>query len=170
MTGRIIGLARRPARKAPMETLNEIAVTTERGVEGDHKGAKFKRRQITILAIEDWRAALADISVCDRAPQPSDVLALPWTVRRANILVEGLRLPRAPGAILRLGAHVEMKVFHPTVPCKRMEEAAPGLLKALSPDWRGGVSGQVLTAGHLRLGDAIEILSSPPEMVRRLPA
>ena len=41
-------------------------------------------------------------------------------------------------------------------PCERMEDVAPGLQAALRPAWRGGVFAQVLSAGVLRVGDAID--------------
>ena len=163
MSGRLIGIARREARRAPMQTIDEVAITLERGVEGDHKGAKFKRRAVTILAREDWDAALAALAAAGGSAEPLD-----WTARRANLLVEGVRLPRALGATLRVGP-VLLEVTYPTVPCARMDEARPGLLKALYPEWRGGVTCRVVEGGHLKIGDGVEIVQSPPERTRRLP-
>lgn len=163
MSGRLIGIARREARRAPMQTIDEVAVTLERGVEGDHKGAKFKRRAVTILAREDWDAALAALAAAGGSAEPLD-----WTARRANLLVEGVRLPRALGATLRVGL-VLLEVTYPTVPCARMDEARPGLLKALYPEWRGGVTCRVVEGGHIEVGDIVEIVQSPPERTRRLP-
>ena len=137
-----------------MQEIDEGLVTLERGLDGDHKGAKFRNRALTILAAEDWAAALAAL------PEPDP--ALPWTARRANLLVCGVRLPRARGAIIRIGP-VLAEVTYPTVPCRRMEEARPGLQKALYPEWRGGVTARVLEGGTLRLGDPVSVVSSPPE-------
>ena len=146
--GRLIAIARRTAPRAPMETLEAGAISLERGLEGDHKGPKFPNRAITILAREDWDAAVADLT--DLAgPVP-----LAWTVRRANLLVEGIRLPRSRGSILRVG-DVELMVTAETSPCRRMEEAHRGLLKALSPDWRGGVTCRVVTAGAVAVGQDV---------------
>ncbi len=44
-----------------MQTVDSIDISLEAGVVGDHKGAKYKRRAVTILAREDWEAALADL-------------------------------------------------------------------------------------------------------------
>ena len=163
MSGRLIGIARRPARHAPMETVDEIDISLERGVEGDHKGAKFKRRAVTILAREDWETALADLAASGGEARPLD-----WTARRANLLVEGVRLPRAIGATLRIGP-VLLEVTYPTTPCARMDEAREGLRRALHPEWRGGVTCQVLEGGRVAIGDRVEIVHSPPERQRRLP-
>lgn len=156
--GRIRGLAVRSARREPMHCLEAVPVSVAAGLAGDCKGLKFRKRQVTVLALEDWVAACLEVG--------SD---LPWTDRRANVLVEGLRLPRARGARLRLGP-VLLEVTGQTSPCSRMQEVHQGLLKALAPDWRGGVTCQVLAGGHLAIGDVVEILSSPqPELPLPLP-
>lgn len=161
--GRLIGIARRDAVRAPMEELAGGAITVDGGLEGDHKGPKFPRRRITVLAREAWEEALAELNGAE-----GETVRLPWTVRRANLFVEGVRLPRARGGILRIGP-VKLEVTFPTQPCQRMEEAHAGLLKALHPDWRGGVTCKVLEGGTVRIGDEVEVLVSPPEQVMRLP-
>ena len=144
-----------------MQEIASVEITVERGLEDDHKGAKFAKRQITIMSLEAWQTAISELG--------ADALKLPWTTRRANLLVEGVRLPRARGGIVRIGA-AEFEVWYPTQPCQRMEKAYPGLLKALHPDWRGGIACAVRSGGFLRLGDDVEILVSPPERRRdRLP-
>ena len=162
MTGQLIGIARRAGRRAPMEELSHGAITLEAGLEGDSRGAKFKTRQITVLAREDWDAALLDLADLSGPPD------LPWTVRRANLYVEGLRLPRAKGGVLRIG-DVVLEITGQTNPCQRMEDAHRGLLSALHPHWRGGVTCRVREGGTVRLGDAVEVLVAPVERLMRLP-
>lgn len=137
-----------------MQIIDEGCISIATGLEGDSKGAKFPRRQITILSAEAWQEALAAVG------QPD----LPWTARRANLLVRGIVLPRARGAVLAIGG-VRLEVTEQTYPCRRMEEACAGLLKALAPDWRGGVTCRVTAGGVVRLGDAIAVLVSPPEQL-----
>jgi MOSC domain-containing protein YiiM len=156
--GCLIGIARRAMRRAPMEEIAEGMVSVEAGLEGDFKGAKHPRRQITVLAREAWQAALAEIGAHD----------LSWTARRANLLVADVVLPRAAGGVLRIGP-VLIEVTGQTYPCVRMEEARAGLLKALGRDWRGGVTARVLEGGRIALGDRVEVLASPPEVKPRLP-
>lgn len=160
--GRLLAIARRPAPFAPMEEIEQGAITTTAGLDGDHKGRKFPRRQITVLAREAWEEALAEL----RGKTGTSV-RLPWTARRANLLVEGIRLPRAKGAILRVGT-VELEVTAETNPCGRMEKAHSGLLKALHPDWRGGVTCRVLSDGAVAVGDPVEVLVAPPDETRPL--
>lgn len=162
--GRLVAIARRDAPRASMQEIEQGAISMAAGLEGDHKGRKFPRRQITVLQREAWEDALNELREEAREP-----VRLPWTARRANLLVEGIRLPRAEGAVLRIGA-VRLEVTGQTNPCRRMEEAHPGLLKALHPHWRGGVTCRVLSDGILAVGDAVEIVSAPPdEAPPRLP-
>ncbi len=153
--GRLIGIARREAVRAPMEEIASGSITVERGLEGDHKGPKFPRRRITVLQRGAWEEALAELGHADGGR-----VVLPWTVRRANLLVEGVHLPRARGGIFRIGP-VKLEITYPTQPCRRMEEAFPGLLKALSPAWRGGVTCQVVEGGVVRVAAAALIVAMP---------
>lgn len=76
-----------------MQERAEGRITIAAGLDGDFKGAKYPRRQITVLAREAWEAVLEELGHA----------TLPWTARRANLLVAGVRLPRAAGGILRIG-------------------------------------------------------------------
>ena len=103
-----------PPRSAPRADAGDPKgrITTEAGLEGDFKGGKYPFRQITVLAREDWEEALAELGAPD----------LPWTARRANLLVAGVALPRAKGGLVRIGP-VLLEVTGQTYPCARMEEA-----------------------------------------------
>mgnify|MGYP003392697657 CR=1 FL=1 len=150
MTGGVIaGLARHARPRAPMEEINRATITPEYGVEGDCKG-RFKpdgrnRRQVTLIERADWEAATAEVGV-----------DLPWSARRANILVDGLDLPQVPGTVLRIG-DVRLMVMVECNPCSRMDALAPGLQAALNTDWRGGVCTRVLSGGEIAVGDAIVV-------------
>lgn len=141
-----------------MQEIAEGLISLEAGLAGDSKGAKFPKRQITVLGREAWAAATAE------AGDPT----LPWTARRANLLVEGVELPKGKGGVLRLGP-VRLEVTGQTYPCVRMEEARTGLLRALAKDWRGGVTCRVLAGGCVRLGDPVEVLINAREVVPKLP-
>jgi MOSC domain-containing protein YiiM len=159
---KVIGLARRPVSRAPMQEMAEVEVTPAFGVEGDCKGIKFPSRQVTVLAIEDWHAALLDLA---KGMQPPD---LPWTTRRANVLLEGLALPRGIGSCLQLG-DILLEVTAPTTPCAQMDAAYPGLRLALAPHWRGGVTCKVLRGGLLQAGDPASVTKALPERKVHLP-
>ncbi len=145
-TGRLAGIACRPERLAPMVTLERVAVSAETGLEGDHQH-KHPNRLVSLLSREAWEAALDALD-----PRPN----LPWTTRRANLLVEGVDLPQAAGWIVTIGP-VILEVTCETEPCALMEKSHPGLRAALAPDWRGGVCCTVRRAGTIALGDPVTV-------------
>jgi MOSC domain-containing protein YiiM len=133
-----------------METVESVEVTIEGGIHGDFRGwvkpGGKGKRQVTLMEAGDWEAAMAEVGH-----------NLPWWNRRANLLVTGLDLPQVPGALLRIGTDVVLRINCECDPCSRMEEIAEGLKAALLPDWRGGVCTRVLAGGHIAIGDRIRI-------------
>jgi MOSC domain-containing protein YiiM len=143
MAGRLVGIARRGRSRAPMEALPAVAISVAAGLEGDARG-RPGRRQVTVLAREDWAAAMRDAAG-----------SLPWTARRANLLIEGLALADCTGAELRIGKTVRLRISGETDPCARMDAALPGLRAALTPGWRGGVTCRVVADGEVAVGDPV---------------
>lgn len=144
--GRVIGIAWRDRPRAPMIEAEAAAVTVAAGVEGDYHGrSRVRDRLVTVLAVEGWQAACAELGA-----------TLPWTYRRANLLVEGLGLAGQIGARLVAGPLV-LEIVEETEPCARMDAQHQGLTAALVPDWRGGVTCRVLSDGALRVGDPIRL-------------
>lgn len=144
MQGKVLAIARRARPRAPMEKLEAATVTVDAGIEGDVRGT-LRNRQVTVLAKESWDAACADLG-----------RELPWTTRRANILVEGLALAGTVGATIRIG-DLALTITDETDPCSVMEQQAAGLKDALTPDWRGGVTCSVASGGDIRIGDVAEL-------------
>lgn len=142
--GRLAGIARRDRKRAPMQTLEQADISTESGVADDFRG-KPGPRQVTVISGAAWRAACAELDE-----------DLPWTTRRANLLVEDIELPRTLGAVLRVGP-VRLRITGEVDPCSRMEEQRQGLKAALQPDWRGGVSCTVIAGGPVSLGDEVDL-------------
>jgi len=148
-SGRLIGIARKVRPRAVVESVDRVAVSLDAGIAGDFRG-RIKpggrgRRQITILAMEDWRAALDTLG-----------FSVAWQERRANLLVEGIALPRRKGARLRIG-EIMVEITGECDPCSRMDAVAPGLMAALAPDWRGGRTARVLAGGVLAIGDDMRV-------------
>lgn len=151
MTGGILtGIARHGRPRGPIETLDRVDVTVEAGLAGDFRGAVKPggrgKRQVSMIEAGDWAAAMAELGH-----------DLPWWVRRANLLIDGLDLPQTPGARVRIGADVVIRITTECDPCSRMEEIAEGLKAALTPDWRGGALGRVVVGGHIAIGDAVVV-------------
>jgi len=139
----LVGIARKARPRAPMESLESVSVTTELGIDGDFRG-KLRRRQVTILADEDWQAACLEIGRDD----------IHWTERRANLCVRGIALSRNKGSKLSIG-DVVFEITGETDPCNRMDAVAMGLQEALRPDWRGGVTCRVIAGGTITVGDQV---------------
>lgn len=145
--GKLLGIAKKEKSRAPMIEVQTVKISRTNGVENDFRG-KSQKRQVTILNKEDW------LNACNEAGK-----ILSWTTRRANLFVEGLQLKNTTAGHIRIGK-VDLEITGETKPCERMEEALPGLKKALSVDWRGGVTCRVVKEGTISISD--EIIFIPP--------
>jgi MOSC domain-containing protein YiiM len=141
--GKVIGLAIKHTQKLPLE-LADVVDVTERGIVGNVEQSADRR--ITLLAREQWENALVELGQ-----------ELPWTTRRANVLVEGVDLASCMGKSLQVGGIV-LKIRGETKPCGFMEAACTGLYDALVPDCRGGVYGSVEEAGKIAIGDTVALV------------
>jgi MOSC domain-containing protein YiiM len=100
-------------------------------------------RQVTLIDLERWRA-LMDAFGAD----------LDTNARRANLVIEGLELFDSRGRTLRIGA-TRLLVHGETAPCERMDEALPGLQRAMREGWGGGVFAEVIDGGEISVGDDV---------------
>lgn len=139
--GEVIGIARRDRPRAPMQPLSEAEITIEAGLTGDFRGA-VRGRQVTVLTEEGWLAACAELG-----------RELPWTTRRANLLVRGVDLTGRVGTRLQVGEAV-LVITDECDPCSVMEKAHKGLRSALTPGWRAGTACRVARGGLVRRGDS----------------
>ena len=142
--GTLTGIARREKKRAPMEELERADISTQSGVARDSRGRPGKR-QVTIVSAGAWREACRELG-----------REVPWTARRANLLVDGIELPETTGCILRIGP-VKLLINGEVDPCSRMDEQYAGLTRALQPAWRGGVACTVLEGGVVALGDSVTL-------------
>lgn len=143
---KVIGLAIREKPRSPMQLIEHAVVSEAAGVELDFRG-KFKQRQVTLLSHEQWQLACQELDV-----------ELPWTFRRANVLVENITFsPKDLGKFLVNGDLI-LQVTEETEPCERMDQQHNGLRSALNSDWRGGICCTVIQSGQIRLGDEIKLV------------
>lgn len=147
---KLLGIAWRAGKRAPMQIEDQASVGVETGVAADFRG-RPGARQVTVMAVEDWRRACADAGA-----------EIPWHARRANLLVDGLKLADTGGRKLHVGERVVLEVTGELDPCSRMDEVHDGLRSALTPDWRGGVTCRVLSGGPIAAGDPVA-LEDPAE-------
>jgi MOSC domain-containing protein YiiM len=123
-----------------MDARDAVRLVPGLGVEGS--ADRGGRRQVSILAREDWEDALLELGA-----------GLDPAARRANVLVSGVALRGAGGRVLALGP-CRVRILGELTPCERMDESLTGLEEALRPAWRGGVFGEVLQGGEVHAGDA----------------
>ncbi len=145
--GRLIGIARREQKRAEMELLEDAEISERTGVAKDFRGRPGKR-QVTVISAEAWAETCEDLGQ-----------QIPWTTRRANLLVEDTKLPQRTGDVIEIGS-VRLLVTMEVDPCSRMEEQVEGLKAALTPDRRGGVACTVSKSGTVRLGDDVTVLAA----------
>jgi MOSC domain-containing protein YiiM len=138
--GHLLGIATREERHAPMNEILAARVSKESGVGGDARG-KPGRRQATVITRRSWESACSELGPAQ----------LPWTSRRANLLIDGVELKGKIGYDLKIGDAV-LTITGETRPCKVMNQAHPGLMAALRPEWRGGVTCRVTRAGNIEVG------------------
>lgn len=142
---KVLAIATRAKSRAPMLEHQAIRVTQESGLEGDSRG-KPNSRQVTLLSERQWQQACDVVSV-----------ALPWTYRRANILVSDIEFSAdMVGKEVQIGTLV-LKITGETDPCPRMDEQHQGLTEALQPDWRGGVCCRVIADGDIAVSSPVEL-------------
>jgi MOSC domain-containing protein YiiM len=123
---------------APMDEVSSAELVAGRGIVGNaNQGGK---RQVTLLSSETWGDLTGELM----APDPS--------VRRANLLVSAIDFRDSHGKTLRIGP-VRIRIYGETRPCYQMDEAVPGLRKAMSVPWGGGAFGEVLDDGAIAIGD-----------------
>ena len=146
--GEIIGIATRTKTRAPMDLCASANILFDKGVGADSRGLKKGNRQVTVMSIEDW-----DV-VCSELGQ-----LIPWTTRRANILLSGIDLKQTKGCLLKLG-DCTLEITGELVPCDRMDEQFNGLTKTLSYDWRGGVTCKIIKEGFISVNDNVSIINS----------
>jgi MOSC domain-containing protein YiiM len=142
----LAAIAYRTKPKAPMTEIGQVEITCAQGLVPDTRG-KPGKRQVTLLSRQSWQDVCKELGV-----------ELPWTFRRANLLIDGLSFSASDvGRIIRIG-DAELQVMIETDPCPRMDAQHAGLTAALLPYWRAGVCCKVLKGASVRIGDRISIV------------
>jgi MOSC domain-containing protein YiiM len=144
-TGVLKAIATRPVKLGPMVTIESADLVPGVGLAGEPH--RVSRRQVTVLSAEKWR------TVCEELGTD-----LPWTMRRANLLVSGVDLQPKPGDLIEIG-DVVLEITRETTPCKRMEDQFAGLQQALEPDARGGVCTRIISGGRVMVGDVVRLIN-----------
>ena len=126
-----------------MDPVDEMTLVEGKGIDEDANFGRSKR-QVTVIEQEVFDRIMAELP--DVEP----------SMRRANVMVSGIRLENTRGHVLSLG-NVKIQLFGETRPCERMDAQVQGLTAALDPEWSGGAYGVVMNGGQIRVGDEASI-------------
>ena len=143
--GKVIGIATCDKKGAPMVVNASANVSMEKGIGDDFRGAKAdsRDRQVSIMTKESWDHVCQELGT-----------KLHWTMRKANIMISGIDLENSTGSILKIGDFF-LEITGKLPVGNGMEKQYIGLKKALSPNWRGGVSAKVVQEGIIQEGDEV---------------
>jgi MOSC domain-containing protein YiiM len=144
--GKVIGIAGKEKKGAEMVVFAAAKVSFNHGIGDDYCGAIGGDRQVTIMTLESWDAVCKELN-----------RKLHWTMRRANLLIEGIDLENSTGNRLKIGEFY-IEITGELTPCDLMSKQQLGLKKALIPDWRGGVTGRVISEGNVTEGDLVTLM------------
>jgi MOSC domain-containing protein YiiM len=151
--GRVTWIGVRPARKAPLVSMDVAETTREAGLVGDHYSGRPNlegrggKRQVTLIQAEDL-AAIA--GYLDREVAPHDL--------RRNLVVAGINLRALKDRRFQVGAAV-LEATGDCHPCSQMETIlGPGGYNAVRG--HGGITARVIEGGQVRLGDPVTALDA----------
>lgn len=139
--GRLEAIWIKRCRLGPMDATEQATLQAQRGLVGN--ADQGRRRQVTLMAQERWQMLMEAIGA-----------SLPPATRRANLLLSGLQLDQSRKRILCIGT-CRIRILGETKPCERMDEAWPGLKRAMYDHWGGGAFGEVLDDGDIAVGDPV---------------
>jgi len=142
MSGKVEAIWTKRAHGGVMDSADQATLVEGEGLVGD---ANFgATRQVTVIEKEVFDRIEAELP--DSGP----------VMRRANIMVSGIRLEDSRDQVLTLG-EVKIRIRGETRPCELMDEQCPRLRDALDLHWGGGAHGSVIQGGELRVGDTATI-------------
>ena len=148
-TGTLEWIGVRPQRKMPLESLEEVKVTLEGGLEGDHFASKFsKKRQVTLIQKEHLAGVASILGMDSISP----------VLTRRNLVIKGINLLSLRDRQFSIGT----VVFEGTGychPCSRMEEnLGSGGYNAMRG--HGGLTAKVVKEGTIKIGDLVKLIQS----------
>ncbi len=132
-----------------MDAQSHATLRAQRGLLGN--ADQGRQRQVPLIEQERWQALMNAVGA-----------SLSPVTRRANLLLSGIELAYSRKRILYIGT-CRIRILGETKPCERMDEAWPGLKRAMYNNWGGGAFGEVLDNGDIMVGDAVYWLNKTPE-------
>jgi MOSC domain-containing protein YiiM len=151
--GQVTWIGVRPARKAPLVSLDAAEISREAGLVGDHYSGRPNldgrggKRQVTLIQAEDLAAIAGYLG---REVTPGDL--------RRNFVVSEINLRALKDRRFQVGEAV-LEATDDCHPCSRMETIlGPGGYNAVRG--HGGITARVISGGKVRVGDAVMALDA----------
>ncbi len=146
--GSIDWIGIRKVKRGALETLEEVIVTVENGLTGDHYQGNSKKRQVTLIQAEHLDAVA---SIMKRTVHPE--------LTRRNIVVRGINLLALKDKQFLIGESVVLEYTGACHPCSRMEtNLGPGGYNAMRG--HGGITAKVIKGGKIRKGDNLQWINN----------
>lgn len=145
--GRLEAIWIKRAHRGPMDPVAEAELIAGVGLRGN--ADQGGRRQVTIIERDRFMSQVASLGA-----------TLNPAARRANLMLSGIDLANSRGRTLHVG-ETRIRILGETKPCERMDEALPGLRRAMYDNWGGGAFGEIVLGGRITLGDAARWEDAP---------
>lgn len=143
--GKLEWIGIRPARKTELQSLSQVELITDYGLDGDHRAKKQgSKRQITIIQYE-YLAVIADI-LGKSAISPG--------LLRRNCAVSGININSLRDQVFMIGTTVLEGTGY-CHPCSRMEENL-GLGGYNAVRGHGGINAKIINGGLISIGDIVK--------------
>jgi MOSC domain-containing protein YiiM len=143
--GTVEWISIRPERRGEIVVLDEVQVSVENGLEGDHYSGHTKKRQVTLIQKEH-------LSVIGSILEKEEID--PKLTRR-NIIVKGINLISFKKQQFQIG-EVVLEGTGECHPCSRMEENfGAGGYNAMRG--HGGLTARVIKGGTIKNGDKVKL-------------
>ncbi len=141
--GKIEWISIRP-KPNEITILNEVEVSVDNGLDGDHYTKRNGKRQVTIIQQEHLKTISGFLNGKEILPQNT----------RRNIVASGVNLISFINKEIRIGNDVVLEVTGDCPPCNNMD-AAFGEGGCAAMEGMGGITARVKQGGKINIGDDI---------------
>jgi MOSC domain-containing protein YiiM len=146
--GHIDWISIRPKRRGDVKVVEEVEVSDQNGLVGDHYSGRSGNRHVTLIQAEHLPAVAALVGLQSVDP----------ALLRRNLVISGLNLLALKDHLVKIGTEVVLEITGHCHPCSRMEDnLGTGGYNAMRG--HGGLTARVIQGGTIRLGD--EVIAVP---------